>query len=559
MGRRKVFVRTDLTTIEVERTASDAGGIGIPPDVIPPASTVIHFGRSASKCRRFDFGPWYTVGIDQITYACQRQIERFLDKQDLDVEVSTIASYCTSGLKHLLTYLAIHATAMSRALELRDINRDMIDSYLAYLRDRGVSTLSQRTCYAYTKSVLVTLGRRGLFELVTSGDNVTFPNNPFPGSHRHDRGESPLTRAERKAFTAAVKTAVMPILTSNNAPTSTLLAYALLVVALHTGRNTTALMEMPIDCLKPHPKDDLEFLVLYKRRGHTTTKVVVRSETTAERTVESTPTLRPGVSRLIRRVIELTDQARMDAPPDIHTRVWLYSKRQTDGQRRTVNLKIGTLDEAIKKLVHDYGLVDNDGKPMRINISRLRKTFTNRVNEILEGDVVTTAVAAGNTPPVTSRHYLRPGEDSKQDWRFMGICLVSELLSGTLGATERTPLGRCSDIKMGEYAPRRADAPCESFLNCLRCRNYVVTGDDLWRLYSFYWRVLRERSRMDRQRWNQQFKHIPRLIERDVIATGIARRVFREVEVTAVRERARHDPHPFWASQTILDDLESLQ
>lgn len=559
MGRRKAFVKADLTTIEIEHTARDGRNISIPADVIPPASTVIHFDRSASKCRRFDFGPWYTVGIDQITYACQRQIERFLDKQDLDVEVSTIAGYCTNGVRHLLNYLVIHAAAIGRALELRDIGRDMVDDYLVFLRDRGVSTLTQRVCYAYTKSVLVALGRRGLFKLVTSGDNATFPNNPFPGSHQQDRGESPLTRAERKAFTAAVKTAVLPILTNDTAPTSTLLAYALLVVALHTGRNTTSLMEMPIDCLKPHPKDNFEFLMLYKRRGHTTTKIVVRSETTAERTVESTPTLRPAVSRLIRRAIELTARIRMDAPPDIRNRVWLYSTRQIDGRLRIVNLKIGTLDEAIKKLVRDYDLVDNDGKPMRINISRLRKTFTNRVNEILDGDLVTASVAAGNTPSVTSRHYLRPGEGAKQDWRFMGICLVEELLSGTLGATERTPLGRCSDIRMGEYAPKREGAPCERFLNCLRCRNYVVTGDDLWRLYSFYWRVLRERSRMDRQRWNQQFRHIPRLIERDVVAIGIARKVFREVDVAAARERARHDPHPFWASQTIFDDLESLQ
>ncbi|MCA8300103.1 hypothetical protein LGN24_01230 [Burkholderia seminalis] len=559
MGKRKVFVKADLATAEVEHTTTDDGDTSIPGDVIPPASSLIHFGKSASKCRRFDFGPWYNVGIDQITYACQRQIERFLDKQDLDVEVSTIAGYCTNGLRHLLTHLAIHAAAIGRALELRDIGRAMVDSYLVFLRDRGVSTLSQRVCYAYTKSVLVALGRRGLFELVITGDNATFPNNPFPGSHRQDRGESPLTRAERKAFTAAVKTAVLPILTNDTAPTSTLLAYALLVVALHTGRNTTSLMEMPIDCLKPHPKDNLEFLVLYKRRGHTTTKIVVRSETTAERTVESTPILRAAVSRLIRRVIELTAQIRTEAPSDIRNRVWLYSKRTMDGRLRIVNLKIGTLDEAIKKLVRDYDLVDNDGKPMRINISRLRKTFTNRINEILEGDLVATAVAAGNTPSVASRHYLRPGEDAKQDWRFMGVCLVNELLSGTLGATERTPVGRCSDIRMGEYAPKREGAPCERFLNCLRCRNYVVTGDDLWRLYSFYWRVLGERSRMDRQRWNQQFRHIPRLIERDVIAVGIARKIFREVDVAAARERARHDPHPFWASQTIFNDLESLQ
>ena len=37
----------------------------------------------------------------------------------------------------------------------------------------------------------------------------------------------------------AVKTAVQPLFTDDSEPSGPLLAYALLVVALHTGRNTT--------------------------------------------------------------------------------------------------------------------------------------------------------------------------------------------------------------------------------------------------------------------------------------------------------------------------------
>lgn len=351
----------------------------------------------------------------------------------------------------------------------------------------------------------------------------------------------------------------MPLLISDAEPTSTILAYALLIVALHTGRNTTPLLEMPIDCLRAHPKEDIEFLVLYKRRGHTTSKVALRTQSTVDRVVESTPTLRPTVVRLIRRVIELTSQVREEAPTDLRQRVWLYRSRAVDGPGQITSLSNNVLAESISKLTKDYHLVDNDGKPMRINISRLRKTFTNRINEILDGDTVITAVAAGNTPSTAARHYLRPGEDARRNWQFMGMCLVEELLTGTLGATARTPLGRCSDNKTGDYAPKRGDTVCESFLNCLRCRNYVVTGDDLWRLYSFYWRVLREQPRMEKRRWERQFAHIPRLIERDVIAVGIARKVFKESEVIAARERARNDPHPFWASQTIISELETLE
>lgn len=221
----------------------------------------------------------------------------------------------------------------------------------------------------------------------------------------------------------------------------------------------------------------------------------------------------------------------------------LYSKRLSDD---------------IAALVDLCQLKDADGNPLRINVSRLRKTFVNRINEILDGDLATTAVAAGNQPRVTEQHYLRPGSDAKKNWRFMGACLVTELLTGTVGATERTPVGRCSDIRSGEYAPKQSGGVCQSFMNCLRCRNYVVTGDDLWRLFSFYWRVLKERTRVGSRRWEKHLAYIPRMIDRDVVQDGLARKVFTRNQVDAARDRARRDPHPFWVGETIISDLEDL-
>lgn len=558
MGKRKIFIKTDLTTAQVEHVRNAEGRVTVPPEVLPPKNTVVKFGRNPLKGRRFDFAPWHGVGIDPIAYACQRQIERFLDKQDSDVELATVVGYCRDGLTPLFNYLIMLAAALRRPLTLADIKRDTVDGYLVFLRDKGVAAGSQRTMYSFTKSVLHALGRRGLITLIERGNGATFPRNPFPNLRREGIGERSLSFTERKAFTVAVKTAVRPLLTDDAEPSGTLLGYALLVVALHTGRNTTPLLEMPTDCLRAHPKDGTEFLVLHKRRGHTSNKVALREHSTVERVVESTPTLRPTVAHLIRRVVELTDRVREDAQADVKGRVWLYRSRRTDTCGQVTALTFGTLANAISTLVDSYRLTDDDGKPMRINVSRLRKTFVNRVHEILDGDVAATAIAAGNSVATTMRHYLRPSEDARKNWCFMGTALVEELLTKTLGATDRTPVGRCSDNKSGEYAPKRDGSVCQSFLNCLRCRNYVVTGDDLWRLYSFYWRVLRERPRVDKRRWESHLAHIPRLIERDVIEAGLARKVFKQAQVNAARERARHDPHPFWASPTIINELNSL-
>jgi hypothetical protein len=559
MGKRKVFVKTDLTTAVVEYTRDSGGNVVVLPERVPPPISVIRFGQNASDSRMFDFAPWYGVAIDQITYACHRQIERFIDKQDSDVEGATIVGYCRIGLRHFLDYAAMLAAAIRRPLHLGDITRDTIDGYLGFLRDKGFATGTQRTNYYLTKAVLSALGRRGLFTMVNTGHHATFPRNAFPNAHRAAIGEAPLSVIERKSFAMAVRSAVQPLFAQNTEPpTKKLLVNALLVIALHTGRNTTPLLEMSIDCLRPHPKDGTEFLVLQKRRGHTSSKVILRSESTVDRVIESMPTVRPTVGRLIRLVIELTRNLREEARPAIRNYVWLYRSKRTDAPGQVTALDNKRLAEGITKLVEAYALKDADGKPMRINVSRLRKTFVNRVNEILGGDLVATAAAAGNQPQNTDKHYLRPGEDAQRNWRFMGICLVQELLTGSLGATERTPIGRCSDNKAGEYAPKCGGAVCQSFLNCLRCRNYVVTGDDLWRLFSFYWRVLRERPRVDKRRWDRHLSHIPRLIDRDVVKAGISRKVFSQAQVDAARERARRDPHPFWASHTIISELEAL-
>jgi hypothetical protein len=561
MGKRKSFVKTDLSTPTIEYGRDASGKVTIELDIIPPEITKVTFLRGVgSGAKQFDFCNWYGTGHDTITYVCQRQIERFLDGQDKEVTDLTIRTFCQSGLSTFLDYLTTLSIALRREISLTDINRETIDGYLLSLRDSGVSTLTQKNQYTNTKSVLSAICRRGLIDRVPAGDSATFPRNPFPGVSRdRNRGERPLPKAQRQAFSTAVKTAVMPLFSDAAPPTSELLAYALLIIALHTGRNTWPLLEMTRDCLHAHPKNDRQFLVLYKRRSHSANKVVLRSDEDDGLGVHSMPTVRPSVARLIQRVLDLSDRVREAAPLALRNRVWLYPMRSAGrvvgaaGQISALNSS--TLDRAIKLLVTRFNLLDTNGKPLRINVSRLRKTFVNRVYEILDGDIVSTATAAGNTVKVTDVNYLRPGEYAQKNWKFMGVALVSELLTNTLGATERTPVGQCSDSAHGEYAPKRDGATCMSFLNCIRCRNYVVTGDDLHRLFSFYWRILSERTRIPPKRWKREFAHIIRLIDQDIISEGLKSRVFKKELVETERERARYDPHPFWKIDTIISEL----
>lgn len=560
-SKRKVFIKTDLSIPTVEHRRIGEKSVVLL-DTVPPAVTRIVFPPEVANIRMYDFAPWYNAGIDSITYACQRQIERFLARQDVEVTLATVVSYCRVGLTHFLNYLALLSAASRRELTLDDINRGVIDGFIRSFESENLSIVTKKSRYSNAKGVLKALCERRLISEIRGGDDATFPNNPFPGSDSRKKGEKPLASAQRRAFSRAVKDAVVPIFSDDDAPTSDLMAYALLIIALHTGRNTTPLLEMTPDCLRSHPKANTAFLVLYKRRGHSTSKVAIRESRTRDLEVETMPTLRPTVAQLIRRVIELSAALRQEAPAHFKSRIWLYRTRGHGRGTMPVNsvsaLTERTLRRSIGELVRRYDLKDTDGRPLRLNVSRLRKTFVNRVYEILDGDVVATAAAAGNTVRVTSINYLRPGEDAQNNWKFLGEALTEELLTNTVGATEKTPLGRCSDIENGDYAPKKPQIICTSFLNCVRCRNYVVTADDLYRLFSFYWRILAERSRMNPKRWRKHLAHIVRLIDRDVIGTGLSRGVFKQEIVDRERERARLDPHPFWRSESIIRDFGDL-
>jgi hypothetical protein len=82
-----------------------------------------------------------------------------------------------------------------------------------------------------------------------------------------------------------------------------------------------------------------------------------------------------------------------------------------------------------------------------------------------------------------------------------------------------------------------------------------VTSEDLYKLFSFYFRVLAERTSMEKRRWAREYAHIPRLIDHYIVAEGLRRGTFKIAAVEAARKRARTLPHPFW-SIDLIDSLE---
>ncbi|RML17968.1 hypothetical protein APX70_04785, partial [Pseudomonas syringae pv. maculicola] len=127
----------------------------------------------------------------------------------------------------------------------------------------------------------------------------------------------------------------------------------------------------PGTCLRPHPKDNTVFLVLWKRRGYRSSKVALRADAKVERVLESMPSVKFNVERLIRRVMSLTEPLDSEAPDDLKGRVWLYCNSAMRPLGRVLALQQNALDRASSRLVDMHGLKNSDGEPLRVNISRL--------------------------------------------------------------------------------------------------------------------------------------------------------------------------------------------
>jgi hypothetical protein len=199
-----------------------------------------------------------------------------------------------------------------------------------------------------------------------------------------------------------------------------------------------------------------------------------------------------------------------------------------------------------KKWVKEKDLKNDNGEPLQVNISRFRKTFENRIWELSGGDPFVTAALANHSVKVSQTHYLEAPKEAEKNFNYMGKVRTQELLSNVKVIENNTPVSKCSDIS------NRTDKNgnkiyCTDFLSCVRCRNMVVTKEDLYRLFSFYWLIVYEREQIGAKRWSKYFAHIIRIIDRDIAPQ------FDADYVATIKAQAQANPHPAWKHRNQLE------
>ena len=511
----------------------------------PATSAFIKLPHNSYGRRNIDLRRWLGKGIDAWVMACSDQLRAFIASQELSP--STVSSYAMTGLVQLFEFIVVSGEpARPQEMEPRHLRH-----YIGWLKQKDWAYSNQKNHYVFAKSVLEALVRRG----VIPDQKGLFPVNPFPNSGSQKNGAKALSQSERLRLAHVLRDELVAIREKRfEGPQSAALVVQVLAVAIRTGANPTPLLEARRDCLRKHPfLPNLMLLELFKRRGNATKVVNLRYSREEE---NSMAIPMDGVA-LIRSVRETAESLAAEAKSECQDRLWLYRAEGGINAGRVVALKGQTLATGISALVARHDLRGDDGNPLCLNLSRLRKTLEQRLWAISGGDLITTAALMGHHPTVADRHYLACTEKIRENATFVGEALAEIYKKGKSDSgvppilPGKSPTGRCKDPYDGDKAPKNG-TPCDDFFSCFACTSYTIVGspDDLHRLFSFYWFLDREITRARTADWQAEFRNTMNLIDRftaDKFDVGT---------VAAAKARAKSEPLPFWAAYR-LNDAES--
>ena len=542
--RKKLSINKDKLekTSAVESTTDTAQNR----EIVRPINPVVNYPNIGSKGgngSNVNFTRFYGKGYDDITNRVYYTAKALLKNTDALSE-GTQKGYFKNGFFHFAEYLTLFRYSAGEDLTQDDITPELIEQYLLHLRgcELGYNTL--KGYYTHLKSMLIHMRDKGYWSVI---DDINlnsdfFPKSPFPNSSKRAKGEKPLTPHEKRQVVVALKQAIKPIYQKTEPLTGYQLTLCLLAVAIQTGINTSPLLNMTTDSLTDHPlKDCRKLLTVFKKRGNSTQLHNLRKS----QELEVVQGIKLDVAYLIEAIIERNSQVRKSIDSDL---LFVYESRvaHIGAERGTASsLAERLLRYNIKKFIKEYDLRDEDGRTMKLNVSRFRKTFINGIYELSGESLLIAARQAKHSGTGTLDHYLQAPEQSKRNLGLMGEIRVKELTC----AEPSVPVGHCKDPKNGDKAPKNGSF-CNDFLGCFRCKSFVITGDDLYKLFSFYWAIIRSRDEFGRKDWKRHLKNVLRIVDEEVVPEFAKLGQLQRVETE--KERARSNPHPYWQNLDML-------
>jgi len=296
-------------------------------------------------------------------------------------------------------------------------------------------------------------------------------------------------------------------------------------LSLTTGMEIEALRGLEADCLR-NPNRGYVEIEYRKRRAHQAQWKRLRVRDGGRET--------PGA--VLRLAIKLTERARQHTGS---SKLWITWKPR----RLSPPKKLGT---CVTAFVEKYGIVDDAGKSLALNLSRLRKTqkadWYKRTGGQLE------IFAVGHTVAVAAKHYadipaLRHLHEQTivealtdamapalQPWIVLAedeirmrtsteateLPMLPEKIGPLLDGKQDLWLAACSGFRSSPFG-REGEACPTPFWGCLECPNAVITARKLPALIAFEAFMDEQREALPPHDWTEKFDQPYRRITEQIL------------------------------------------
>ena len=497
---------------------------------------------------RIDFGPHFGRGIDDLIWTVARLLARQL--RSGVYEPGTIHAR-GQAVKMFFDFLVAECGgSVAAPADLRPLH---VTWFISWLKKReaadGWSSETTRGRYNGVKAVLRELIREG----VVPAARDFFPKAALP--HKYERGlrAQPLSDAEQQRLALALKADLSDlhhgrlVLTNSEA-----LVVRFLVVAMRTGANTFPLLEMRRDALGPGLLPGLKTITTWKYRGR---KVQTRAARTGDETRQPIPL---DAAAIVQKTLAETEPLIADADSEIKDRLWLYRSEAQSSRGVVKCLSFDMLHINVNRMLRRHDVRDDLDRPLSLSISRLRQSLAKRAWRLSDGDAEAVALVLGNTTRVADSDYLAMDDQIRVDAaRFLNSEFALSIRRGRDSAAQLpiTPTGRCSDTLNGDRAPKDGVNHCDSFIHCLSCPSFAITGEieDLWRLFSFQSFARSECASLSDLNGGppKDDDHSVRLIDLYVRVVAfideVTQRSFPVKSLTLAKRKTAEGLHPFWS------------
>ncbi len=476
----------------------------------------------------------------------------------------TLLSYRTHGLDYFWDFLDLQEQLGERITHLAQIDRSLIDRFLRWLdlrlatrgptRGRPLSPIAKRTCFMHIKALLT--NRLSLARSSVSPE-LTFPRNPYPNINKQTPSRQSYSHSEHKAIITALNSDLRTIHETTDEPLSDLqvLVVHIMVLALATGFNLQPLIELRRDSMSGHPITDRQVISATKRRAQSIQQASVRGQAISDKVGNRVSTIPASVADHFAFICEFTAPLLSGAAERDRALVFLWQVPKFKNKGRIERLNTTRLSNALRDFRQRHDLRDDRGQPLRLSIARLRPTMATDLYR-RTGDIRHVQRALGHaSPQTTAQRYAQVPLEAERNHALVLDHMVSSFSrieidgKALIAADGAVPDGTVRDLLSGGYNTgiarcrnpfREGDSVCHKYFTCFRCPNFCVFEDDLWRLFSFYERLLSERIKLNRTHWMKTYGPIVRRIDAEIAP------LFPADKVEEARRRAREAPHPAW-------------